>query len=72
MAAIGHGNLGVCVGTDSFFQDIRYAVRTLLPGFGAHPFVLGAALLIAATTLAALWPLRGAARIDPAQALRTE
>jgi predicted permease len=40
--------------------------------FGARPFVVGAAIVLAATVVAALAPLRNAARIDPAQALRTE
>ena len=40
--------------------------------FGARPFVVGAATVFIATTVAALIPLLGATRIDPAQALRTE
>jgi ABC-type antimicrobial peptide transport system permease subunit len=43
-----------------------------MPDFGARPFVVGAAIVVVATAVAALSPLRGAARIDPAQALRTE
>jgi ABC-type antimicrobial peptide transport system permease subunit len=34
--------------------------------------VVGAAIVVVATAVAALLPLRGAARIDPAQALRAE
>jgi ABC-type antimicrobial peptide transport system permease subunit len=40
--------------------------------FGARPFVVGAATVLIATTVAALVPLLGTLRIDPAQALRTE
>lgn len=40
--------------------------------FGARPFVVGAATVFIATTVAALIPLPGTTRIDPAQALRTE
>ena len=45
---------------------------SILPDFGARPFAVGAAIVIVATAVAALLPLRAAARIDPAQALRTE
>jgi len=44
----------------------------IVPDFGARPFVVGAAIVLVATAIAALSPLREAARIDPAQALRTE
>jgi predicted permease len=44
----------------------------LMPDFGARPFVVGAAIVLVATAVAALLPLRSAARIDPAQALRSE
>jgi ABC-type antimicrobial peptide transport system permease subunit len=40
--------------------------------FGARPFVVGAAIVLVATLVAALVPLRVAARIDPAHALRFE
>ncbi|MNC99297.1 hypothetical protein D3C83_175440 [compost metagenome] len=43
-----------------------------MPDFGARPFVVGAAIVLVATAVAALSPLRAAARIEPAQALRTE
>jgi predicted permease len=43
-----------------------------MPDFGFRPFVVGAAIVLVATALAALAPLRGTARIDPAQALRTD
>jgi ABC-type antimicrobial peptide transport system permease subunit len=43
----------------------------ILPEIGARPFVVGAAIVLVATAVAALAPLRSAARIDPAQALRT-
>jgi predicted permease len=45
---------------------------SILPNFGVRPFVAGAAIVLVATAVAALVPLRNAARIDPAQALRTE
>ena len=44
----------------------------IVPDFGARPFVVGAAIVLVATAVAALSPLRRAAHIDPAQALRTE
>jgi ABC-type antimicrobial peptide transport system permease subunit len=44
----------------------------ILQDFGARPFVVGAAIVVVATAVAALLPLGGAAQIDPAQALRTE
>jgi ABC-type antimicrobial peptide transport system permease subunit len=34
--------------------------------------MVSATVVVVATAVAAVWPLRGAARIDPAQALRTE
>lgn len=40
--------------------------------FGVRPFVVGAATVFIATTVATLLPLRGTTRIDPAQALRSE
>lgn len=48
------------------------ASAAMMPDFGARPFVVGAAIVLVATAVAAMWPLRNAARIDPAQALRTE
>jgi macrolide transport system ATP-binding/permease protein len=44
----------------------------IVPHYGPRPFVAGAAVVLVATAVAALLPLRRAARIDPAQALRTE
>jgi ABC-type antimicrobial peptide transport system permease subunit len=46
--------------------------NAIVPNFGSRHFVAGAAIVIAATAVAALAPLRAATRIDPAQALRTE
>ena len=40
--------------------------------FGARPFVVGAAIVFVATLVATLVPLRVAARVDPAHALRFE
>ena len=43
-----------------------------VPDISARPFVIGTVIVLVATALAALAPLRGATRIDPAQALRAE
>jgi ABC-type antimicrobial peptide transport system permease subunit len=48
------------------------ASAAIVPDFGLRPFVVGGAVVLVATTVAVLAPLRDAARIDPAQALRTE
>jgi putative ABC transport system permease protein len=40
--------------------------------FGVRPFVVGAVIVLTAAIVAALGPLRTAARIDPAHALRAE
>ena len=44
----------------------------ILPRVGAVPFFVGAAIVLVATAVATLSPLRAAARIDPAEALRSE
>lgn len=44
----------------------------ILPGFGPRPFLVSIAIVLIATTVASLLPLGSVARIDPAQALRTE
>jgi ABC-type antimicrobial peptide transport system permease subunit len=44
----------------------------ILPRVGVAPFVVGAAIVLVASVVAALSPLRAAARIDPAEALRSE
>jgi predicted permease len=68
-AAIGlAAGLAVAVG----LMRLLRSSNAILPAFGVRPFVVGAAIVVAATALAALSPLRAAARIDPAQALRTE
>jgi ABC-type antimicrobial peptide transport system permease subunit len=43
-----------------------------VPEFGPRPYLVGAAIVVLATAIASFLPLRGAARIDPAQALRAE
>jgi len=48
------------------------ASAAILPDFGTRPFMAGAAIVLVATAVAVLAPLRAIARIDPAQALRTE
>ena len=45
---------------------------SILPRVGAFPFVVGASIVLLATLVATLSPLRAAARIDPAAALRSE
>ena len=68
-ASIGlAAGLAVAAGLIRLFS----ASAAILPDFGARPFVVGAAIVLVATAVAALLPLRDAARIDPAQALRTE
>jgi macrolide transport system ATP-binding/permease protein len=68
-AAIGlAAGLAIAAGMIRLFD----ASVPILPDFGARPFVVGAAIVLSATALAALAPLRAAARIDPAQALRAE
>jgi ABC-type antimicrobial peptide transport system permease subunit len=44
----------------------------IVPDLSAGPFVVGAAIVLVATAVAALSPLRRATQIDPAQALRAE
>jgi predicted permease len=44
----------------------------IVPAVGVRPFIVGVAVVLAATAVAALWPLREAARADPAAALRSE
>jgi len=48
------------------------ASAPIVPDFGARPFVVGAAIVLVATAVAALLPLRRAARINPAHALRAQ
>ena len=48
-----------------------FSTAVFMPDFSVRPFAVGAAIVIVATAVAALAPLRDAARIDPAQALRT-
>ena len=43
-----------------------------IPAFGPRPFIVGAGIVLAATTVAALLPSLRAARIDPSKALRAE
>jgi predicted permease len=65
---------GLAVGTPLAI-GLGFAVRSLL--FGVHPadpvaLVAGALVVGSVATLAAFVPARGAARVDPAQALRAE
>jgi predicted permease len=60
--------LAVAAGLAHLFSSSN----AIAPDFGARPFIVGAAIVLVATAVAALAPLRGVARIDPAQALRTQ
>jgi len=64
-AALG---LAVAAGLMRLFSSSN----AILPIVGARPFVVGAAIALIATAVGALLPLSGVARIEPAQALRTE
>jgi ABC-type antimicrobial peptide transport system permease subunit len=69
----GTASIGVAAGLAVAAGLIRlFSSAALMPDFGPRPFVVGAAIVIVATVVAVLVPLRAAARIDPAQALRTE
>ena len=48
------------------------ASAVMVPDFGARPFVVGAGIVLVATAVAALLPLRRAAQINPAHALRAQ
>jgi predicted permease len=67
-------SIGIAVGLGLAAGLIRLlgSANPIVPHFGPAPFVIGVAVVLAATTIAALLPLRGAARIDPANALRAE
>jgi ABC-type antimicrobial peptide transport system permease subunit len=68
-AAMGlAAGLAVAAGLMRLFSSSN----AILPAFGARPLVVGAAIVAVATAVAALAPLHAAARIDPAQAPRTE
>jgi ABC-type antimicrobial peptide transport system permease subunit len=66
--------IGVAAGVTIVFGFVRLASGTnpIVPHYGPRPFVVGVVVVLAATAIAALLPLRQTARIDPAQALRTE
>jgi putative ABC transport system permease protein len=69
IAAIGlAAGLAVAAGLIRLFR----ASTAIMPDFGASPFVIGAAIVLVATAVAAVLPLGAVARIDPAQALRSE
>jgi putative ABC transport system permease protein len=68
-ASIGlAGGLAVAAGLMRLFSSSI----AILPNASTRTLVAGAAIALIATALGALWPLRAVARIDPAQALRTE
>ena len=52
-------------------RAVGAAIETI-PAFGPRPFIVGAGIVLAATTVAALLPSLRAARIDPSKALRAE
>jgi hypothetical protein len=62
------GGLLVAAGVMRFFSR----ANALLPDSGWMALLVGAAIVLAATGVASLAPLRDAARIDPARALRAE
>jgi len=65
--------IGLAVGLAVAAGLARLAVASApILEFSARPFVVGAAIVLTATIVAALGPLRAAARIDPAHALRAE
>jgi hypothetical protein len=67
-ASIGlAAGLVVAAGLRRLFGSIA-----LIPAFSPRPFVVAGAIVLSATAIAALLPLSRVARIDPAQALRTE
>lgn len=67
------GLIGLAVGLAVAAGVVRLLTASAaIMDFGARPFVVGAATVLIATTVAALVPLLGTLRIDPAQALRTE
>jgi predicted permease len=66
-------SIGLVVGLAMAAGLVRlFSGAVAMPDFGFRPFVVGAAIVLVATASAALAPLRGTARIDPAKALRTE
>jgi len=66
--------VGVVAGVAIVFGFVRLLAGSnpIVPHYGPRPFVVGVVVVLAATAVAALLPLRQTARIDPAQALRTE
>jgi ABC-type antimicrobial peptide transport system permease subunit len=50
---------------------LREAVETI-PQYGPRSYVIGVAIVLTATIVAALLPSLRAARIDPSKALRAE
>ncbi|MCG8457256.1 MAG: ABC transporter permease [Holophagales bacterium] len=76
--AIGRGLLPVAVGLGvglALAVAATRAVRSWLyatPALDPTTFLLGPLLLLAAATLATLWPSFGASRVDPSRVLRDE
>jgi predicted permease len=58
--------LAVVAGLDRLFSS----AVSIVPHFGPRPFLVGATIVLVSTAVAALVPLRDAARTDPAKALR--
>jgi len=69
IAAMGLG-LGLIVAL-ALMRFLSGAIETI-PRFGLSPYVVGAGIVLTATTVAALLPSLRASRIDPSKALRAE
>jgi putative ABC transport system permease protein len=69
VAAIG---LGVGLALAFAVVSGLSALSEIVPRFGPRPYVVGVAIVLAATIVAALLPSLRASRIDPSKALRAE